>query len=201
MNQGQLTLRSEPLRDHPDAIRVVLDGSVDPKTVNKFRDDLLAISSRGVKRFLVDCAKLTYVNSSGLAFLLNLAGGVKPKGGAVVLAALDPKILVIFKMMGIVELFQFQPTYAAALRELDEKLAAELRDVGPALQLEEAPKPPPPTPRPTARPVTRVESTRRMRTTSVSAPSTNPIVAFFRALFGLDDVRPAIFSKLSRKRR
>src|SRR4026207_634636 len=114
MDQGVLVLTSEPIQDHPDAVRVVLEGSIDPKTNNKFRDDLNAISAKGAKRFLIDCAKLTYVNSSGLAFLLNLAGGVKPKGGGVVLPALDPKILVVFKMMGILHLFQFQPSYADA---------------------------------------------------------------------------------------
>src|SRR5262245_49611101 len=111
MDQGILSLTSEPIRDHPDAVRVVLEGSIDPKTVNRFRDDLLAIEAKGAKRFLVDCAGLTYVNSSGLAFMLNLAGGLKTKGGVVVLAAMDSKILVIFKMMGITELFQFVPTY------------------------------------------------------------------------------------------
>src|SRR5262245_49355907 len=101
MDQGVLVLTSEPIRDHPDAVRVILDGSIDPKTNNRFRDDLQALLDKGAKRFLIDCAKLTYVNSSGLAFMLNVAGGVKTKGGGVVLAALDPKILVIFKMMGI----------------------------------------------------------------------------------------------------
>lgn len=206
MDQGILVLRSEPIRDHPDAVKVVLEGSVDPKTVNRFKDDLQALQVKGAMKFLVDCTKLTYVNSSGLATLLNLASGVKPKGGAVVLAALDPKILVIFKMMGILQLFQFQPSYVDALRALDEKLAAELRDVGPALQLDEAPKPmvtPKPMPKAvTPRPSSAarvVDSTRRMR--SLAPPPPNPFVAFFRALFGLDEARPAIFNRFSRKRR
>jgi anti-sigma B factor antagonist len=201
MERAALVLRSETIRDHPDAACVVLDGSIDPKSVNQFRDEMQALATRGVKRFLFDCTRLTYVNSSGLAFLLNLMSGVKPKGGAVALAALDPKILVIFKMMGIVHLFQFFPSYADALRDLDEKLAQELRDVGPALKLEEPPKPPiAPTPKPTPRPAFRVESTRRMRAAQPPPPS-NPIVRFFRALFGIEDIRPAFFSRISRRRR
>jgi anti-anti-sigma factor len=142
MDQGILSVLSEPVPDHPDTVRVVLEGSIDPKTNNKFRDDMKALLDKGTKQFLIDCAKLTYVNSSGLAYMLNVAGGVKPKGGIVVLAALDPKILVIFKMMGILHLFEFQPSYAEALKELDQKVARQLADVGPALQLgDEPPKP------------------------------------------------------------
>src|SRR6185295_6255205 len=158
--QGVLAFQVEPIRDHPDAVKVALDGSIDPKTVTKFRDDLMALHAKGARRFLIDCARLTYVNSSGLASLLNLAGTVKPKGGAVALAALDNKIHVIFKMMGILELFQFFPTYKDALRDLDEKLAAELRDGGPALKLEEHPAPPP-TPRTPVRTAARVETSWR----------------------------------------
>jgi len=165
--------------------------------VERFRDAMMALHAKGIRRFLFDCSKLTYVNSSGLASLLNLAGTVKPKGGAVALAALDPKILVIFKMMGIVELFQFFPTYKDALRDLDEKLAAELRDVGPALKLEEPPPPPVATPRPAMRAGSRIESTRRLP--RLPAPAVNPIVQFFRSLFGLDELRPVW--RPSRKRR
>lgn len=197
---GVLTLQVEPIRDHPDACKIVLDGSIDPKTVTRFRDDMMALHAKGTKRFLVDCTRLTYVNSSGLASMLNLAGTVKPKGGAVALAALDSKILVIFKMMGIVELFQFFPSYKDALRDLDEKLAAELRDVGPALKLEEPPKPVA-APKAAVKTTTpRVETSRRpMR--AIPAPPVNPIVQFFRSLFGLDEVSPAFFRRSGRKRR
>lgn len=194
--QGVLAFQVEPIRDHPDAVKIALDGSVDPKTVTKFRDDLMALHAKGAKRFLIDCARLTYVNSSGLAAMLNLAGTVKPKGGAVALAALDNKIHVIFKMMGILELFQFFPSYKDALRDLDEKLAAELRDVGPALMLEEPP-PPPVTPRAIVKTSPRVDTTRRLP--RLPAPPVNPIVAFFRSLFGLEELRPAW--RPSRKRR
>lgn len=196
---GVLSLQVEPIQDHPDAIKVVLDGSIDPKTVTKFRDDMMALHAKGAKRFLVDCARLTYVNSSGLASMLNLAGTVKPKGGAVALAAMDSKILVIFKMMGITELFQFFPSYKEALKDLDEKLAAELRDVGPALNLEEPPKPVA-APKAAVKTAPRVETSRRPMP-RVAPPPVNPIVQFFRSLFGLDEVSPAFFRRSGRKRR
>jgi anti-anti-sigma factor len=191
---GVLNLRQQTIRDHPDAVHVVIDGSIDPKTQTRFRDEMQALLAKGVKRFLFDCGKLTYINSSGLAFLLSIVSTVKPKGGGVALAAVDPKIQVIFKMMEITQLFQFYPSFADALRELDEKLARELADVGPALKLEE-PKPAPPPPPKTSRmipvgkprPVTdRIPKASRPIVRPPPPPA-NPIVRFFRALFGIED--------------
>jgi anti-anti-sigma factor len=203
---GILTLRHEPIRDHPDAVLVVLEGSIDPKTNNQFRDSLQGLLAAGKKKFYLECTGLTYVNSSGLAYMLNMVGTVKPKGGSVALAGMDSKILVIFKMMGITELFQFFPTFKDALRDLDAKLAQELSDVGPALKLEEPPKPAPlPTPRPAPSPVRKSGSqtdriTKKFRT---AAPprSENPIAQFFRWLFGGGEARSRPLSSMKKFRR
>jgi anti-anti-sigma factor len=209
MEKGGLVLTHEPIRDHPDAARVVLEGSIDPKTTLQLKDELLAIAAKGTKRFFLDCAKLTYINSSGLAFLLNLAGSVKPKGGCIALTAVDSKILVVFKMMGIMEIFQFYPSFAEALRDVDEKLARELRDVGPALKLEEPPPPPPPPaakparPASTPRPTARIEMIRKSTRRISPVVSENPIVRFFRALFGIEEESSwqSSFRRANRKRR
>lgn len=201
MQQGILVLRPQPVRDHPDAALVTLEGSIDPKTVNQFKDAMENLAAAGTKRFLVDCARLTYVNSSGLAYLLNLAGNVKAKGGMVALAAVDSKILVIFNMMGITSLFQFYPTFKDAVRELDAKLAAELADVGPALKLEEPPKPPPPRPAPPpARTKPRTERMPMAVRPRIAAPPVNPIVQFFRSLFGIEEPRTRGITRIRRKR-
>ena len=189
-----IVLRAQPIRDHPDAAVVTIEGSIDPKTVTRFKDKLQALATGGTRRFFLDCGRLTYINSSGLAYLLNLSGIVKPKGGMIALAAVDPKILVIFNMMGITQLFQFYPSFADALRELDEKLALELQDVGPALPLEDQPKPVAATSAKTAppgRPSPRMERPPRVQRPLGSAASGNPILRFFRRLFGFEEIRPA----------
>jgi anti-sigma B factor antagonist len=203
---GVIALAQQPIRDHPDAILVTIEGSIDPKTMNQFRDPLQALLAGGKKKFFLDCTRLTYINSSGLAYLLNVVGTVKPKGGSVVLAAVDPKILVIFKMMGITELFQFFPSFKEALRDLDVKLAQELSDVGPALKLEDPPRPAPPTPRPATTAPARKPGSRTDRITKsyrppAPAPSGNPISQFFRWLFGGSETRRRSFSPMRRSRR
>jgi anti-anti-sigma factor len=201
---GVLLLKHQPLRDHPDAALVYVDGSIDPKTQNQFKGEIDKILGGGVNRLFLDCAKLTYINSSGLAYILNVVGALKPKGGMVGLAAMDSKIMVIFNMMGITELFKFYPTSIAAVRELDEKLAKELADVGPALKLDDPPKPPP-TPKPASAPLVRKSGSRTdritkpIRTIPPPPPPRNPIVQFFCDLFGIETTSTS--SWIRRKRR
>jgi anti-sigma B factor antagonist len=183
---------------------VRVEGSIDPKTVTRFKDELQAVAAKGVKRFVLDCKGLTYVNSSGLAYLLNLVGSVKPKGGGIAMGAVDSKIMVIFNMMGITQLFTFFPSAEAAVKDMDDKLAKELRDVGPALRLDEPPKPAP-APMPTPRPAKIAPSSSSIvgsRTDRIrNAGSTRPVmlvqrenafVRFFRSLFGLEERPTAI---------
>ena len=205
MTVSGLTLGKEPIRDHADAMLVRVDGSIDPKTVTRFKDELQALAAKGVKRFVLDCKGLSYVNSSGLAYLLNLVGSVKPKGGGIAMGAVDSKIMVIFNMMGITQLFTFFPSAEAAVKDMDDKLAKELRDVGPALRLEEPPKPvvsPTPKPQKVSMSSSSIVGSRtdRIRNAGSTRPvmlvqQENAFVRFFRSLFGLDDPRPTAFRR------
>jgi anti-sigma B factor antagonist len=204
--QGSLELQHQAVRDHPDAVLVTVDGSIDPKTVNQFKAKLQALTSRRLRCLVLECAKLTYINSSGLAYLLNVVGSLKEIGGTVAMVAVKSDIVLIFDMMGITGLFQFYPSTDDLLREMDEELQRESHDVGPALPLqEEVPEDPPPAPERTDP----APSTRRLRATErrtrpipvVPAPSRNPIVRFFRGLFGLDDPPTARRVRVRRRRR
>src|SRR4051812_6772191 len=104
MERPGLTLRHELIRDHPDAALVTVGGSIEPATMGRFKAELQALAADGTRRFILDCAQLTYINSSGLAYLISLAGEIEPEGGTIDLAAVDPKIRVIFKMMGLLTL-------------------------------------------------------------------------------------------------
>jgi len=204
MEKVEFVLRHEPVPEHPDAVLVTVAGPVDPKTVNRFKAELDALVKAGNQRFVLDCSRLTYVNSSGLAYLLNLVGGLPPKEGLVALASVDPKIMVIFNMMGITQLFRFYPSAADAIREMDVKLARQLKDVGPALPLHDLHIPvatPPPRPSNSSSSSSQLlqRTTRRIRRVS-PPPAGNPIARFFRALFGMEPDRPASGTRVRRRR-
>lgn len=186
MEQRGCVLQHQPVREHPDAVLITIEGSINPKTVNHFKAELEALASRGARRFILQCAKLTYINSSGLAYLLNLVGGLKERGGTVAMVGVINDILIIFDMMGITGLFEFYPSTGEILQEMDAKLARELEDVGPALPLDEPEPAPSPPPAPSS--TRRLRALRPQRPVPVAPPPpANPIVRFFRALFGLGD--------------
>src|SRR5438552_4254107 len=107
MERPGIVLRHQSIQDHPDTTLVSVEGSIDPKTIGSLKEELQRLVEDGTRRFILDCERLTYVNSSGLAYLVNLASDIEPEGGTVGLAAVDPKIHVIFKMMGLLDLFKF----------------------------------------------------------------------------------------------
>jgi anti-sigma B factor antagonist len=206
MEKVEFVVRHEPIPEHPDAVLVTVEGPVDPKTVNRFKADVDALVKAGRQRFVLDCKRLTYVNSSGLAYLLNLVGSLSPKDGLVALAAVDSKIMVIFNMMGITQLFRFYPSAADAIREMDVKLARQLKDVGPALPLDDVHIPvatPPPRSSSSSSSSSATQrlqrTTRRIRRVS-PPPAGNPIARFFRALFGMEPDRPASGTRVRRRR-
>jgi len=127
---------------------VTLTGSIDPKSFMGMKSDLQRLVEEGTRRFIFDCENLSYVNSTGMAYFVSLSGEIEPEGGTIAIAALDPKIHVIFKMMGLLELFHFFPTYAEALEEIrsSEELSAEAAPGESAPETSEPPGTPLPEP-------------------------------------------------------
>src|SRR5262245_8684001 len=113
-----LEIRHRTIEDHPDTALVTIGGSIGPSTMVRFKTELQALAADGTRRFILDCEALEYVNSGGIAYLISLAGEIEPEGGTISLAAVDPKIMVIFKMMGLLDLFTFYPSFADALEVL-----------------------------------------------------------------------------------
>lgn len=176
-----LTVRPQPIEDHPDTCLVSVQGSIEPGTLLSFKERMQALVADGTRRFILDCEHLTYINSSGMAYLINLAGEIEPEGGTVALASLDPKIRVIFKMMGLLDLFTFYPTFAEALEELkaEEAPAGDPEEEETAVDAPSVSEPLPvvPAPRSEAAPATPLGS----------APRGNLIFRLFRRLFRLGE--------------
>ena len=168
----------QPIQDHPDTALVAVGGSIDPATIGRLKAELQALVEDGARRFILDCEHLSYINSGGLAYLINLVGEIEPEGGSIALAAVQPKVHIVLKMMGLLEVFKFYPSFADALNELrsEEEPSAEpeAEGEGDVVAFEEMAAPlakekPDPEPVIAAAP---------------SAPRGNLILQFLRRLFG-----------------
>jgi anti-sigma B factor antagonist len=93
---------------------VVLEGEIDlhvsPGIAQELRD---AIKERPAK-VLVDLSNVTYIDSSGLAALLEGMQGVESYGGKFYLVAMNEALRAIFEISKLHEVFRVVPSIDAA---------------------------------------------------------------------------------------
>lgn len=128
---SDLQIQFEEIEGLKQTSLVVLRGSIDAKTVFTFQSRLTAVIERGVRRFVIDMKDVKYVNSTGLGYLINLSDSISGDDGTVALVEVQPKVKVVFDMLGLNEFFKVFDTRDEAVAFM-KKAAAN------------APSPPPP---------------------------------------------------------
>jgi len=116
----------------PDGAVVSFNGPIDARNVGVFKEQMDALRRRNFHRFLLQMGEVRYINSSGLAYLINMVEDVQAAGGALVLFNVQPKVKVILESMGLVDLLRLFPSKAAAIRELKSAIPAKASPAAPA---------------------------------------------------------------------
>ena len=115
-----LTIQVQEVKGLPGTALVILNGSIDAKTVITFQTHLNSVKERGVERFIMDMEMVKYVNSTGLGYLINLSDSVTPDKGGISLVKVQPKVKVVFDMLGLNAFFRIFATREEALKHLNE---------------------------------------------------------------------------------
>ncbi len=119
-----LTIQVQEVKGLSGAALVILGGSIDAKTVITFQTHLNSVKERGIERFILDMEAVKYVNSTGLGYLINLSDSVSPEKGGISLVKVQPKVKVVFDMLGLNAFFKIYNTREEALRHLAEPTAS-----------------------------------------------------------------------------
>lgn len=109
----------------PDGALLSFNGPIDARNVSVFEAQMDALRKRQYRRFVLQMDEVRYINSSGLAYLINMVEAVQAAGGGLVLFNVQPKVKVILETMGLVELLRVYPSKAVAVRELKAGLPAK----------------------------------------------------------------------------
>jgi anti-sigma B factor antagonist len=117
----------------PGGVLIRVNGPIDAKSVAAFKAEMDSLSGRRIRSFVLEMGEVRYINSTGLAYLINLAESLQEGGRVVVLVNVQAKVKVILETMGLVGFLRIYPSPEKAVRELAPK----------------APPPPPPEPPPT----------------------------------------------------
>ena len=100
----------------PDAPNVLpLEGEIDLHVSPRVAASLGAMIDQKPERLVVDLSAVSYIDSSGLAVLIEGMQNVEAYGGKFVLAGLQDKVRPIFEMARLDQVFIIFPHVDAAL--------------------------------------------------------------------------------------
>ena len=139
-----LTIQVQEVKGVPGASLVVLNGSIDAKTVITFQTQLNTVKERGSNRFILDMEHVKYVNSTGLGFLINLSDSITTDKGGIALVKVQPKVKVVFDMLGLNAFFKIYPSRDEAMRHFQAEPTASPSDQTLVLKVGKGEQSPPP---------------------------------------------------------
>lgn len=93
---------------------IELEGEIDLHRSPDVKRDLQAAMAGKPAKLMVDLSKVTYIDSSGLAALLEGMQGVESYGGRFYLVAMNQVVAAIFEVSKLNEVFRIVPSVDAA---------------------------------------------------------------------------------------
>jgi anti-sigma B factor antagonist len=103
------------LRAFPRVAVLALKGAIDPLSVNSLQESLAEANGKGFRILVLDLGEIRYINSAGLAYLVNLGDALAAQQRTLLLAGAQPKVKVVFDLMGVGRFFRQYKTVDAAL--------------------------------------------------------------------------------------
>jgi len=100
-----------------DVLVVALKGRLDAVSAPSVRIDLQERIDQGKRRIALDAAGLTYISSSGLGLMLQVAKQLEARSGRMVLCALQEPVKRIFQIAGFTALFGILSSSEEAIQE------------------------------------------------------------------------------------
>ena len=94
------------LRKEEDILFVKLYGDLDINSVNIFKDKINSVEE--IRKIIIDCEELSYVDSTGLGAFISVYKNIKEKGEGIVIKGLKPHIKKIFLITDLDKVFKIE---------------------------------------------------------------------------------------------
>ena len=111
---------------------MIIDGGVNASNAAALKDKLASSLDKKITYVSILMKDVSYVNSSGFGYFMDLSGMLERRGGALVLVEVQPKVKVVFNNLGMQNFFRFElssENARAFLRSQAEKVSRSPRVV------------------------------------------------------------------------
>ncbi len=85
------------------------DGGIDSSNADELVAELGKLVDAGARKLIVDCSRLGFISSYGIAVLVRLHKKLSERGGDVKLAALESRVARLIDLLGLERVFQIYP--------------------------------------------------------------------------------------------
>lgn len=94
------------LRQEGEKLFVDLQGDLDINSNKEFKEKVNSV--KGVKKIIVNCENLSYIDSTGLGAFISIYKHIKEKGEKLVITGLKPHIKKIFLITDLDKVFEIE---------------------------------------------------------------------------------------------
>jgi anti-sigma B factor antagonist len=103
--------------DLPKGVLLAVEGQVDMHTSPELRGQLRACLEKKASPIVVDLTRVAFIDSSGLATLIEALQAVGRYGGRLRLFGLSPAVKNLFKLSNLISIFDLRDSREDATRE------------------------------------------------------------------------------------
>jgi anti-anti-sigma factor len=127
-----LEIRTAPIQGLPNSAEIVINGPVGSQDAKPLKDALDRQVTAKVAYVAILMKQVSYMNSAGLACLIEVSATLERRGGTLVLVEVQPKVKVVLSNLGMNRYFRFEASDEEArafLRAQAERVARTPRIV------------------------------------------------------------------------
>ena len=125
-----LEIRTTPIQGLPNSAEVLILGPVGSQDARALKDVLDRLVASKAAHLSILMKQVSYMNSAGLACLIEVSGALERRGGTLVLVEVQPKVKVVLSNLGMNRYFRFEASDEEArafLRAQAERLSRSPR--------------------------------------------------------------------------
>lgn len=111
-------MKIEVKKDAGGVALIYVEGEVDMHTSPNIRDTLLPYFKREMQGIVIDLSGVTYMDSSGIATMIEGLQWSKREGRRFVLAGLTPMVMDVFVLTNLKDVFEFFTDSQSAFNDI-----------------------------------------------------------------------------------